>query len=106
MTSQPHTYRKTAIAVGILYIIATAFSLLSTALTRGALDAPDYLDRIAASADQTIAAALLLIACGVSAALIAALLFPILRRFGEGIALGYVASILVHLWLNARHFTG
>ncbi len=90
MNTQTLTYRRTAVAVGILYIIATAVSLLSTALAGGALDAPDYLTRIAAQGDRTIAAALLLIAGGIAAVLIAALLFPVIRRFGEGAALGYV----------------
>jgi len=86
---QTPTYRKTAIAVGVLYVIATAASLLSTVLTGGALDAPDYLTRVAAQGDQMITGALLLIAGGLSVVLIAALLFPVLRRYGEGIALGY-----------------
>lgn len=90
MNTQTHTYRRTAIAVGILFVIATVASLLSTALTSGALDAPDYLARVAAQSDQIIAAALLLIAGGISAVLIAALLFPVLRRSGEGLALGYL----------------
>jgi Domain of unknown function (DUF4386) len=89
MNTRAHTYRKTAIAVGILYIIATLVSLLSTALTSGALDAQDYLTRVAAQSDQVVAGALLLIAGGIAVVLIAALLFPILRRYGEGVALGY-----------------
>ena len=88
--TQTHTYRKTAIAVGILFVIATVAALLSTALTSGALDAPDYLARIATQSDQVIAGALLLIAGGISAVLSAALLFPVLRRSGEGLALGYL----------------
>ena len=90
MTAHTPTYRKTAIAVGVLFVIATAASLLSTALTSGALDAPDYLARIASQADQVIAGALLLIAGGLAVVLIAALLFPVLRRYGEGIAVAYV----------------
>ena len=83
-------YRKTAIAVGVLYIIATAVSLLGTALTSGALDAPDYLTRIAAQGDRVVAGALLFITGGLSVVLIAALLFPVLKRYGEGMALAYV----------------
>jgi len=90
MNTQTQTYRKTAVAVGILFVIATVAALLSTALTSGALDAQDYLARVAAQSDQVIAAALLLIAGGISAVLIAALLFPVLRRSGEGLALGYL----------------
>jgi hypothetical protein len=88
--TRTHTYRKTAIAVGILYIIATVAALFGTALTAGAVDAPDYLTRVAAQSDRMIAGALLLIAGGISVVLIAALLFPILKLYGEGIALGYV----------------
>jgi hypothetical protein len=90
MNTQTQTYRRTAIAVGILFVIATAASLLSTALTSGVLETQDYLARVAAHSDQVIAAALLLIAGGISAVLIAAMLFPVLRRSGEGIALGYL----------------
>ena len=90
MNTQAQTYRKTAIAVGILFVIATVAALLSTALTSGALDAQDYLARVAAQSAQMIAAALLLIAGGISAVLIAARLFPVLRRSGEGLALGYL----------------
>jgi hypothetical protein len=92
MTTQTHTqtYRKTAIAVGILYIIATVLSLLSTALTSGDLDAADFLARAGAHSDPLITGALLLVAAGVTCVLIAALLFPVLRRFGEGAALGLV----------------
>ena len=90
MNTHTPTYRKTAIAVGILYVIATAASLLSTTLTSAAMNAPDYLTRIAAHSDQMIAVALLLVAGGLSVVLIAALLFPILKGHGEGIALGYV----------------
>ncbi|HMK92387.1 MAG TPA: DUF4386 domain-containing protein [Thermoleophilia bacterium] len=91
MTSPDRSpYRTTAIVVGVLYIIATAASLLSTALTSGALDAPDYLTAIAAHGDRVVTGALLLIAGGLSVVLIAALLFPVLKRYGEGIALAYV----------------
>ena len=91
MITQKHTrtYRKTAIAVGILYIVATVVSLLSTALTSADLEAPDYLARAGAHGDRWIAGALLLIAGGLACSLIAALLFPVLRRYGEGAALGY-----------------
>ena len=39
------TYRKTAVAVGILFIMATAFALLDSVLTKGVSDAADHLAR-------------------------------------------------------------
>jgi len=82
--------KKTAVAVGVLFIAATVSSLLCTALTSSVTQAPDYLTRASSHADQLIVGALLLVAAGVSVVTIPALLFPILRRHDEGIALCYL----------------
>lgn len=84
------TYRKTAVAVGILFILATAASLLGSALTGGVTGAADHLGTIAARADSFIGAALLTVCAAICCVLIAALLFPVLKRVNEGLALGYV----------------
>jgi len=84
------TYRTTAVAVGILFILATALSLLGSALAGGVGGAGDHLDTIAAHADAFIGGAILTVLAGVCCVLIAALLFPVLRRVNEGMALGYV----------------
>lgn len=82
--------RRTAITVGVLFILATAASLVSTGLTAPYLGGADYLTRIAQDADRMIAGGLFAIAAAVSVALIAAVLFPVLKRYGEGLALGYL----------------
>ena len=84
------TYRKTAVAVGILFILATALALLGSTLTTGIGDAADDLSELAGRGDQLVAGALLAIGAGVCCVLIAALLFPVLRRRNEGMALGYL----------------
>ena len=81
------TYRRTAVAVGILFILATATSLLGTALI-GSLSA-GQLAQLAGRQDRLITAALLELAAGISVLLIPALLFPVLKRYNEGLALGY-----------------
>jgi hypothetical protein len=81
--------RKTAIAAGLLFIAATAASLLGTAI-EPALTAPGYLTRISESATRVSGGALLeLIAAGTSAG-IAISLYPVLRRWSGTLALGAV----------------
>ena len=82
--------RRTAVAAGMLFITATATSLLCTALTHATTNAPHYLSQAAAHADRLIAGALLLVAAALSVAAIPAVLFPVLRRCHEGIALSYL----------------
>lgn len=89
------SYRKTAVAVGILFILATAMSLLGSALTKGVGGAADHLAALAGRGDQFIAGALLAIGAGVCCVLIAALLFPVLKRRNEGMALGYLGLRIV-----------
>jgi len=44
--------RKAAIIAGVLFIAATAASLLGTSFTQSILDAPDYLVKISANQSQ------------------------------------------------------
>ena len=82
--------RQTAAIVGVLFIVATAAGLASTSLT-ASTTASDYLSSVAANANQVKAGALLEVAAAVSVALIPAFLFPVLRRYDERMALGYLA---------------
>ncbi len=81
--------RKTAIIVGILFIIATVFSLVGTSLIGSVIGAPDYLVNVYANKNQVILGVLLLLAAAASVVLIPAMMFPILKQHNEGIALGY-----------------
>jgi hypothetical protein len=83
------TYRKTAVAVGILYILATAMSLMDSVLTKGITGAAGHLEQLAGSGDQFIAGALLAVAAGLCVVVLAGLLFPLLRQRNEGAALAY-----------------
>jgi hypothetical protein len=87
--------RSTAIIVGVLFIFATAFSLASTSLTGPILGASNYLASASANQNQMIAGVLLLFGAALSVVLIPAMVFPVLRRHNEGIALGYLALRIV-----------
>jgi len=58
--------------------------------TWGLLDGPDYLDKVAANASRVMGGALLVLVMNIALALIPALLFPILRRLNEPLAIGYI----------------
>lgn len=83
-------YRMTAVAVGVLYIMGTAFGVTSVILTSPIFDAPDVL--LAASADGTrvLLGVMAVLGMGVSLAFVPLLMYPILRQHNEGMALGYV----------------
>jgi hypothetical protein len=81
--------RKTAVAAGLLFIAATAASLLGTAI-EPALTGTDYLTRISENVTRVSGGGLLeLIAAGTSAG-IAISLYPVLKKWSGTLALGAV----------------
>ncbi len=82
--------RKTAIIVGVLYIIGTVSGVLSRVFAGPILNAPDYLLRISANQNQVITGALLVLTMGLSLALVPVMMFPILKKRHEALAAGYV----------------
>ena len=51
-----NTYRKTAIIVGVLFIVATVASILGSVFLGSILEAPNYLISISAHGNQMIIA--------------------------------------------------
>jgi hypothetical protein len=88
------TYRKTAIIVGVLFISATVFSILSSFFL-GSLDSSNYLTNIFAIKNQLIIAMILELIAAVSAFGTAVIIFPILKKHFESLALGYVGLRLI-----------
>jgi hypothetical protein len=82
--------RATARIVGVLFIVATVTSIIGGSLLLP-LEDPDYLTEVAAHEGQTILGVLLEFTLALSVIGIAALLLPVLRLYGEGMAVGYVA---------------
>jgi hypothetical protein len=85
-----NTYRKSAIIAGIVFIIATAASLLSTAFTGSIQDAPDYLIKISANESQVMIGVLLLLVAAFGSAGIAIAMYPVMKESNAGLALGSV----------------
>jgi hypothetical protein len=82
--------RRTAVTAGLLFIAATAASLLGTAMEQPVLTGTDSLTRISENLTRVAAGGLLeLIAAGTSAG-IALALYPVLQRRSGSLALGAV----------------
>ena len=87
----PHgTNRTTATIVGVLFIIGTVAGVLSVPLVGGILGAPDDLNKVAAHPSQVALGALLILVMGLALAMVPAMMFPILKRQNEALAIGYV----------------
>jgi hypothetical protein len=78
--------RKTAITFGILLILGILFGILNTV---PALEYPDYLIKLSSIKMQVMIAVFFQFAMASVYVCIAVLLYPILKKYNEGIALGY-----------------
>jgi hypothetical protein len=85
-----NTYRKTAIIVGVLYIIGTVAGVLSVIVTGPILDGSDVLAKVAANPNQLTVGALLVLLMGLPLAMVPVMLFPVFRKINEVLAVGYV----------------
>jgi hypothetical protein len=83
------TNRKTAIIVGVLYIIGTVAGVLSVVFTGPILEDPNYLN-VSANKNQIVIGALFVLTMGLALAMIPVLMFPISKKYNEALALGYV----------------
>lgn len=109
--SKVNSYRKTAVIVGVLFIIGTVAGVLSGVLfTLPILGAPDSLAEIYANETQWIMGALMVLIMGLPLAMVPVILFPILKKYGEALALGAVVfrgaleavcyMAIVGIWLS------
>jgi len=100
--------RKTAIIVGVLFITATVAPIISvvplSVVPLGFLGSegdPDYLTAVSANENQVLIGALLWLTMTASVVAIPILMFPILRRHNESLALGYVGARIFEGFFNA-----
>lgn len=90
-TARPQgTYRTTAAIVGALFIIGTSVAILSLPVMGGILGGSDVLNSVAAHQSQVAFGALLMVIMGLALAMVPAMMFPILKRHNEPLAMGYV----------------
>lgn len=82
-----NSYKKSARITGILFILGFT-GVVTAALTVSILNAPDYLVRISANEKQVIMGAFFQFIMAGACAGIGISLFPVLKRYNEGLALG------------------
>lgn len=78
--------------MGVLFIIATVASTLAVLLLQPVVGAPDYLTKASLSENRVATGALFELINHIAVVGIAVAIYPILRRFSERLALGYVAA--------------
>src|SRR5215208_6191596 len=82
--------RKTAVIVGILFIVGTVSGILSGAVTTPIMGASTYPLNVDASETQWIIGTLLVLLMGLSLTMVPVLLHPIFRKHNEVLAFGAV----------------
>jgi hypothetical protein len=89
-----NTYRKNAIIVGVLFIIASAAPLLSSPFIT-LIQTPNYLSNVSANSVQMITGILLEFIMCIAIAGTAIWLYPVLKKRNESLALGYVGIRII-----------
>jgi hypothetical protein len=90
-----HSYRKTAITVGIVYLLGMVVGIGGNGLVQSILAAPDHLSAVTANTMVLAGGLLLMLLAAVGDAAHGILMFPILKRRGERLAFGYLAFRIV-----------
>jgi Domain of unknown function (DUF4386) len=80
----------TAVIVGILYIIGTIAGILSMMLTRSPLSDPNNLTKIESNKHLIVMGAILVLTMALALAMVPIMLYPILRKYNDPLAMGYV----------------
>ncbi len=89
------TNQRTARIVGALILIATVTHRLGSRLLDSLHTAPDYLLQVSQNSTQVVIGAVVESIDAAAVAAIGILLFPILRKHNEAIALGYAGARLI-----------
>jgi len=85
-----NTYRMNAVGAGVLYIIGTVAGIFSLIYGGSVLDMPDYLAQVSADPNQVVIGSLFILTMGLALAMVPVVLFPVLKKFNEVLAVGYV----------------
>jgi len=89
------TNRKSAAVVGVLFIIGTVAGVLGAVIAVPILGAPDYLSKLSANEGQMLIYTLLMFIMGVACAGIGLALYPILKKYNVGLAIGAVGFRII-----------
>ena len=86
------TDRATAVVVGTLFLVATIAGLIGLPLQESVVGGGDYLTAASAHPDRLATGVLLQLVLGVAVVSIAVVIYPVLRRGTERLAMGYVVA--------------
>ncbi len=96
-----NTYRKTAISVGVLFIIGTVAGMISLGVfTDPILGAPNYLAGVSANEVKVTVGALLELVMGVALVGMALAVYPVLNKFSAPMAIGYCGARIVEFVID------
>jgi hypothetical protein len=84
-----------ATTAGVLFIAATATGLMATAFRGSLLKGSNFMATVALQQNRLLTTALLQLLAAFTSAAIAVTLYPVLRRYAAGMALGAVAFRLI-----------
>ncbi len=99
MTKEENSHKKTARFVGVLFLVQmTAASVSHSAMLVPILHGENFLANVSAKSTTVIFAMLLDLVCGLAVFGISVLLFPILKKYSESIALWYV-GLRLNEWI-------
>ena len=87
--------KTTTRIVGALILIATVTYMLGSGFLASLHNAPDYLLQVSQNSTQVVIGTLLEAVDAAAGAAIGILLFPILRKHNEAIALGYAGTRII-----------
>jgi hypothetical protein len=83
--------KTTARVVGVLFIVATSTAIVGGSLLLP-LGEPDYLVAVAAAEGRIVSGVLIELLLVMSVVAIAVMMYPLLKRQDEGLALGYIGA--------------
>lgn len=96
--------RRIATIVGVLFLTQTLAFIAAEQMLTAVLKRPDYLTGLSGDANVLTIGALLAFVSGVAVVGIAILMFPLLKRTSEPLALGYVGERVVELVLQVSFY--
>lgn len=98
-TNKMNTNKPTARLVGASFLIATVTYMVGNGLLESVLNAPDYLLHVYSHRTQVVIGVLLEFIDVAAVAAIGVLLFPVLKKHSEMVALGYVGTRIIECLL-------
>jgi hypothetical protein len=96
--------RKTAAIVGLLFLTQTVAFIIAEQLIGAVVKRSNYMTSISGDANALVLGGLLAVGSGVAVVGVAILLFPLLKRTSEPLALGYVCERVIELVLQVVFF--